>query len=111
MNILLTNIFSSTGTKVLAGGLDTLETIGKKTMEVLQDGDPGLVKKRAMLGLDAADKPVLSQVLREAKAKADEEDRIKEQKREAKEVHYETLFDDFEGKLDKYYIFVFFFVK
>ncbi|XP_013141079.1 PREDICTED: protein FAM114A2-like [Papilio polytes] len=93
----VTKFVETTGTKVLAGGLDTLETIGKKTMEVLQDGDPGLVKKRAMLGLDAADKPVLSQVLREAKAKADEEDRIKEQKREAKEVHYETLFDDFEG--------------
>lgn len=50
------------GTKVLAGGLDTLESIGKKTMEVLQDGDPGLAKKRAMLGLDSGDKPVLSQV-------------------------------------------------
>ncbi|XP_014360642.2 protein FAM114A2 [Papilio machaon] len=93
----VTKFVETTGTKVLAGGLDTLETIGKKTMEVLQDGDPGLAKKRAMLGLDSADKPVLSQVLREAKAKADEEDRIKEQKREAKEVHYETLFDDFEG--------------
>ncbi|GBP17735.1 Protein FAM114A2 [Eumeta japonica] len=83
--------------KVITGGLDTLETIGKKTMEVLQDGDPGLVKKKAMLGLDAGDKPVLSQLLREAKEKAEEEDRIREEKREAKEVHYETLFDDFEG--------------
>ncbi|CAK1589008.1 unnamed protein product [Parnassius mnemosyne] len=93
----VTKFVETTGTKVLAGGLDTLETIGKKTMEVLQDGDPGLAKKRAMLGLDPADKPVLSQVLREAKAKAEEEDRIREQKREAKEVHYESLFDDFEG--------------
>jgi hypothetical protein len=67
-------------------------------MEVLQDGDPGLVKKRAMLGLDTGDKPVLSQILREAKAKAEEEDKIREEKREAKEVHYERLFDDFEGK-------------
>ncbi|CAH0591646.1 unnamed protein product [Chrysodeixis includens] len=87
----------TTGTKVISGGLDTLETIGKKTMEVLQDGDPGLAKKRALLGLGAGDKPVLSQVLREAKAKADEDDRVREEKREAKEVHYENLFDDFEG--------------
>ncbi|KAI8440845.1 hypothetical protein MSG28_009156 [Choristoneura fumiferana] len=93
----VTKFVESTGTKVIAGGLDTLETIGKKTMEVLQDGDPGLAKKRAMLGLDAGDKPVLSQVLREAKSRADEEDRVKEEKREAKEVHYENLFDDFEG--------------
>jgi len=38
--------------------LDTLETIGKKTMEVLQEGDPGLKKKRALF----SGKPVLSQV-------------------------------------------------
>ncbi|KAM3966003.1 protein FAM114A2 [Aphomia sociella] len=93
----VTKFVESTSTKVISGGLDTLETIGKKTMEVLQDGDPGLAKKRAMLGLDPGDKPVLSQVLREAKAKAEEEDRIREEKREAKEVHYENLFDDFEG--------------
>lgn len=92
----VTKFVETTGTKVIAGGLDTLETIGKKTMEVLQDGDPGLAKKKALLGLDT-DKPVLSQVLREAKAKADEEDLMREAKREAKEVHYETLFDDFEG--------------
>lgn len=93
----VTKFVETTGTKVLAGGLDTLETIGKKTMEVLQEGDPGLAKKRAMLGLDSRDKIVLSQVLREAKTRADEEDRIREEKREAKQVHYETLFDDFEG--------------
>lgn len=93
----VTKFVETTGTKVISGGLDTLETIGKKTMEVLQDGDPGLAKKRAMLGLNPGDKPVLSQVLREAKAKAEEEDKIREQKREAKEVHYENLFDDFEG--------------
>lgn len=93
----VTKFVETTGTKVIHGGLDTLETIGKKTMEVLQDGDPGLAKKRAMLGLGAGDKPVLSQVLREAKAKAEEEDKVREEKREAKEVHYENLFDDFEG--------------
>lgn len=80
-------------------------------MEVLQDGDPGLAKKRAMLGLDSGDKPVLSQLLREAKEKADEEDMIKEAKKEAKEVHYETLFDDFEGNVvflldEDYYYFI-----
>ncbi|CAG9128841.1 unnamed protein product [Plutella xylostella] len=93
----VTKFVETTGTKVISGGLDTLETIGKKTMEVLQDGDPGLAKKRAMLGLDPGDKPVLSQLLREAKERADEEDQVREEKREAKEVHYETLFDDYEG--------------
>ncbi|KAH9643806.1 hypothetical protein HF086_002304 [Spodoptera exigua] len=96
----VTKFVETTGTKVIHGGLDTLETIGKKTMEVLQDGDPGLAKKRAMLGLGTGDKPVLSQVLREAKAKAEEEDKVREEKREAKEVHYENLFDDFEEALE-----------
>lgn len=93
----VTKFVETTGTKVISGGLGTLETIGKKTMEVLQDGDPGLAKKRALLGLAPDEKPVLSQILREAKAKADEDDRIREEKKEAKEVHYENLFDDFEG--------------
>ncbi|CAF4762299.1 unnamed protein product [Pieris macdunnoughi] len=92
----VTKFVENTGTKVISGGLDTLEVIGKKTMEVLQDGDPGLVKKRAMLGLET-EKPILSQILREAKERGDEEDKMKEAKREAKEVHYESLFDDFEG--------------
>lgn len=41
----ITKFVESTGNKVISGGLDTLETIGKKTMEVLQEGDPGLKKK------------------------------------------------------------------
>lgn len=34
----ITKLVETTGTKVLSGGLDTLEVIGKKTMEVLQEG-------------------------------------------------------------------------
>jgi hypothetical protein len=55
----LGKMVESTTSKVMTGGLDTLENIGKRTMQVLQDGDPGLKKKRAMFG---PDKPVLSQV-------------------------------------------------
>ncbi|KOB67606.1 Uncharacterized protein OBRU01_13486 [Operophtera brumata] len=73
----------------------------KETRSSKPDGDPGLAKKRAMLGLDSGDKPILSQVLREAKAKADEEDQLREVKREAKEIHYVTLFDDFEEMLSR----------
>lgn len=50
------------GSSVINRGLDTLETLGKKTMDVLQEGDPGLKKKRALLFADQ-DKPVLSQVV------------------------------------------------
>ncbi|RZC34226.1 protein FAM114A2, partial [Asbolus verrucosus] len=93
----LTRFVESTGTKVISGGLDTLETIGKKTMEVLQEGDPGLKKKRAFLKIDQ-DKPVLSQLLREAKEKAEKENKLLEEKHFAKKAkNYETLFDDHQG--------------
>jgi len=46
---------------IVSGGLTTLETLGKKTMDVLQDGDPGLKKKRAYFFPDS-ERPVLSQV-------------------------------------------------
>ena len=35
------------GNKIVAGGLGTLENIGKKTMDFLSEGDPGLRNKRA----------------------------------------------------------------
>lgn len=40
------------------GGLDTLELIGKKTIDIITEGDPGLRKKRAAF----ADGITLSQV-------------------------------------------------
>lgn len=86
-------------TRVISGGLDTLEGIGKKTMTILQENDPGLINKRKLLGLDN-DKPVLSQVLREAKEKSEESERnmkLAQRKQYKKQLHFETLFDDFHG--------------
>lgn len=89
----ITRLVETTGSRVLTGGLDTLETIGKKTMEVLQEGDPGLKKKRALF----ADRTVLSQVLREAKEKAEREMQEAEDNQAARKAHFETLFDDYQG--------------
>lgn len=92
----ITKLVESTGTKVINGGLGTLETIGKKTMEVLQEGDPGLKKKRAFF-LNEGEKPILSKMLREAKEKAEVAEKSIEEKQQARKVHFETLFDDFQG--------------
>lgn len=92
----ITKLVESTSNTVISGGLDTLEKIGKKTMEVLQEGDPGLKKKRAFFS-NEADKPILSQVLREAKEKADVEEKSAEEKQQARKVHFESLFDDYQG--------------
>lgn len=80
----------------MTGGLDTLEAIGKKTMEVLQDGDPGLKKKRAFF-MNEPEKPNLSQILREAKERAETEEKTIEERELARKVHFESLFDDYQG--------------
>ena len=49
----------TTGKELVSGGLDALEFIGKKTMGVLAEGDPGLRQKRKTL---AGSGPSLSQV-------------------------------------------------
>lgn len=92
----ITKLVELTGSKVMTGGLDTLEAIGKKTMEVLQDGDPGLKKKRAFF-MNETDKPILSQILREAKERAETEERTMEERILSRKVHFETLFDDYQG--------------
>lgn len=92
----VSKLVETTSTKVISGGLDTLETIGKKTMEVIQEGDPGLKRKRAFLNLEG-EKPVLSQVLREAKEKTEQENKALQEKHFMKKVNYESIFDDHQG--------------
>lgn len=85
--------------RVISGGLDTLEGIGKKTMTILQENDPGLINKRKLLGMDN-ERPVLSQILREAKEKSEESEKnlkLAQRKAYRKQLHFEMLFDDFHG--------------
>lgn len=90
---------TSISNRVISGGLDTLEGIGKKTMTILQENDAGLISKRKLLGLDNS-KPVLSQVLREAKEKSEESEKtmkLTQKQMYRKQLHFETLFDDYHG--------------
>lgn len=102
-SMLLGNLMSGVsqiGNRVISGGLDTLEGIGKKTMTMLQENDPGLLNKRKMFGMMDKETPVLSQILREAKEKTEEaEQNLKEvqKQRYKKQLHFETLFDDYHG--------------
>ena len=61
----ITRFVESTGSSLFSTGLGTLEAIGKKTIDVLQQTDPGLKRTKAALGnpLQAnQDLPCLSQV-------------------------------------------------
>uniref|UniRef100_UPI00398EC23B protein NOXP20 isoform X2 n=1 Tax=Pristiophorus japonicus TaxID=55135 RepID=UPI00398EC23B len=87
----ISNVVQNTGKSVITGGLDALEFIGKKTMNVLAESDPGFKKTKILIHRTAT----LSQMLREAKEK--EKQRLSHQITVEKTVHYGVLFDDFQG--------------
>lgn len=64
LDSLLSNV-SLISSKVVTGGLDTLEGIGKKTMNILQDTDPNI--KNKLRSINSSNKPNLSEILKEAK--------------------------------------------
>ncbi|GAA6225080.1 protein FAM114A2 [Lates japonicus] len=91
----LTSVVQSTGKTVITGGLDALEFIGKKTMDVIAEGDPGFKKTKGLMNRNAT----LSQVLREAKEREELQTAEKESSDSEKKVvaHYGMLFDEFQG--------------
>lgn len=80
--------------KVMSSGLDVLETIGKKTYDVLAEGDHGLKKT---IERSRKNQPNLSQALREAKEEAEEKAKLEEEFLESRKCHYGAQFDDFQG--------------
>lgn len=86
-----TNVVQNTGKSVLSGGLDALEFIGKKTMNVLAESDPGFKKTKTLMEKTAS----LSQMLREAKEK--EKQRLAEQVSDERTAHFGMLFDEYQG--------------
>ncbi|XP_060912130.1 protein FAM114A2 [Labrus mixtus] len=90
-----TSVVQSTGKTVITGGLDALEFIGKKTMDVIAEGDPGFKKTKGLMIRNAT----LSQVLREAKEREElQTAEVEGSDSEKKAVaHYGMLFDEFQG--------------
>ncbi|KFU95975.1 Protein Noxp20 [Chaetura pelagica] len=87
----ITNAVQSTGKSVLSGGLDALEFIGKTTMNVLAESDPGFKRTKTLMARTVS----LSQLLREAKEK--EKQRRAQQVTVERTAHYGLLFDEFQG--------------
>ncbi|XP_076446063.1 uncharacterized protein LOC143283702 isoform X2 [Babylonia areolata] len=79
-----------------AGGLDILETIGKKTYTTLTEHDPGLRRAREFLHL-RGEKPSLSSMLKEAQERAEEEAKHNEELEEARKCNFTALFEDNQG--------------
>ncbi|XP_058241039.1 protein NOXP20 isoform X2 [Hemibagrus wyckioides] len=87
----ITSAVQNTGKSVLTGGLDALEFIGRKTMTVLAESDPGFKKTKILMQRTVS----LSQMLKEAKEKARE--RLSDQMVCEPTAHYGILFDDYQG--------------
>ncbi|XP_012579439.1 PREDICTED: protein NOXP20 isoform X2 [Condylura cristata] len=87
----ISSAVQNTGKSVLSGGLDALEFIGKKTMNVLAESDPGFRRTKTLMERTVS----LSQMLREAKEK--ETQRLAQQLTAERTVHYGTLFDEYQG--------------
>ncbi|KAG8509261.1 Protein FAM114A2 [Galemys pyrenaicus] len=83
----------STGRSVISGGLDALEFIGKKTMDVIAEGDPGFRRTKGLMYRNAT----LSQVLREAKEKEELSASSEVTVETDRQTHYGLLFDEFQG--------------
>ncbi|KAM7163066.1 protein FAM114A2 [Macrochelys suwanniensis] len=89
----LSTAVQSTGKSVISGGLDALEFIGKKTMDVIAEGDPGFKKTKGLMNRNST----LSQVLREAKEKEEQRTATEVTVATEKKAHYGLLFDEFQG--------------
>ncbi|XP_074520361.1 protein NOXP20 isoform X2 [Halichoeres trimaculatus] len=87
----ITHAVQNTGKSVISGGLDALEFIGKKTMNVLAESDPGFKKTKTLMQKTAS----LSQMLKEAKEK--ERARLENHPMTEPTAHYGILFDDYQG--------------
>ncbi|XP_045853510.1 protein NOXP20 [Meles meles] len=87
----ITHVVQNTGKSVLTGGLDALEFIGKKTMNVLAESDPGFKRTKTLMERTVS----LSQMLREAKEK--EKERLAQQLTAERTAHYGMLFDEYQG--------------
>ncbi|KAJ8410979.1 hypothetical protein AAFF_G00180140 [Aldrovandia affinis] len=87
----ITSAVQNTGKSVITGGLDALEFIGKKTMTVLAESDPGFKRTKTLMQRTVS----LSQMLKEAKEK--ERERLSTQLINEPTAHYGILFDDFQG--------------
>ncbi|XP_033646335.1 protein FAM114A2-like [Asterias rubens] len=80
--------------KTVTGGLDALETIGRKTMDVLQEGDSEAIRRQGNAG---GERGRLSEILRDAKKEAETVALLEEEEKERQRAHFGFLFDQFQG--------------
>ncbi|XP_066286790.1 protein FAM114A2-like isoform X1 [Branchiostoma lanceolatum] len=93
---MVANVVQNTTKKVVSGTLDSLEYVGKKTMDVLAEGDPGYKKTKHIIEV-AGQRSHLSQALREAKEEAEKRAKEAEEEEAHRKANFGIMFDEFQG--------------
>ncbi|CAF3568145.1 unnamed protein product [Rotaria sordida] len=91
LNALSLEKLTTTGMKVVSGSLDVLETVGKKTFDVINEADPDLKGTRRLLSKQ--NRPTLSEIIREAQY----EKEIKSTSTKNEPVSFFHLFEKHQG--------------
>ena len=90
----LTSMMQNTGQDLVAGGIDALEYLGKKTVDIISEGDPGLRGKRG--NMFSSNKTSLSTVLQEARQENENANNSIESSKKP-EVKFNDVFEKFQG--------------
>lgn len=90
----LSNLVQSTGQDLVSGSIDALEFLGKRTVNILSEGDPGLRSKRDQL---LGKKSTLSSVLQEAKNKSEQVDCKSSMEKGDNPTNFNNMFEKVQG--------------
>jgi len=90
------SFFSNAGKGIVDGGLNVLETVGKKTMKVINETDPGLNKTKSIFA-EQRGKINLSQMLRDAKKDREENEKREEEFIETQKTKFDYWFEEKQG--------------
>uniref|UniRef100_T2M4B3 Protein FAM114A2 n=1 Tax=Hydra vulgaris TaxID=6087 RepID=T2M4B3_HYDVU len=88
----ITSIVQATGQDLVSGSIGALEFIGKKTVDILSDGDPGLRSVRQKF-----EKKTLSMVLNDAKLKHELNNQEQNQLTKENNVTFDNMFERYQG--------------
>lgn len=97
MSNLLSGV-SEMSSKMVSGGLDTLEGIGRKTINILQENDPNLKNKILGMSGQSEKQKNLSDILKEAKERPEDFSHMPHKSELSTElISFEQVLDDYKG--------------
>ncbi|GAB1608872.1 protein FAM114A2-like [Argonauta hians] len=94
----LTGAVQEKSKNIVTGGLDALESLGRKTFDVINERDPAGIRDKTKMLFERGDSPQLADLLKEAKEKTEMEEKIAQESTEALKFDFGALFEDYQGE-------------